>query len=51
MRTRSLSSRAASATQISGVVKEIAFASINGSRASAPKLKNMATIANAPRPA
>jgi hypothetical protein len=32
-------------------VKAIAFDSISGSRASAAKLQNIATIANAPRPA
>jgi hypothetical protein len=33
------------------VVKAMAFDSIKGSRASAAKLQNIATIANAPRPA
>ena len=49
MRTRSLRTSAANATPISGEVNEIALASINGSRASAPKLQNMPTMLSAPR--
>jgi hypothetical protein len=50
MRTRSLSSMAASATVINGEANEIAVTSASGSRASAAKLKNMPAAPMVPRP-